>query len=333
MARSRRQTRREVSEDEEEDDSRLQPETQGRDYQDDQEEEDAYGEDGDGQGQQLISQLAKKLVRYALSVESNRRAIKRQDVNRVVLGAHTREFKNVFSEAQLQLETVFGMKMVELPKQEKVTGAQKRAAAQKADKPGTSSTNTWILITTLDPRFRVPSILGPPKAPTRKAESEYVGLYSIIIALIYINGGVLPDTKLESHLKKLNAEVNTPIGRTEAVLQRMINDGYLVRSKDSSSGDEQIEYTVGPRGKIEVGEEGVAGVIRKMMGGQDPDIESKIQVTLSLNPKHAEPAITGASQAPKPRGRKRTHQQTEPEEAAEGQEEDEEEDEEDETEA
>jgi hypothetical protein len=37
-------------------------------------------------------------------------------------------------------------------------------------------------------------------------------------------------------------------------------------------GEEVIEYMVGPRGKIEVGEKGVAGLVREVYGRPDPDM-------------------------------------------------------------
>jgi hypothetical protein len=74
----------------------------------------------------LRDQLARKLVRYALSCEYSRKPIKRLDITAKILGSHSRQFKPVFTEAQIMLQNTFGMKLVELPKQEKVTLAQKR---------------------------------------------------------------------------------------------------------------------------------------------------------------------------------------------------------------
>lgn len=44
----------------------------------------------------------------------------------VVLGTHTRAFKEIFASAQNQLRDTFGMEMEELPNREKVTVRQKR---------------------------------------------------------------------------------------------------------------------------------------------------------------------------------------------------------------
>jgi hypothetical protein len=105
------------------------------------EDEDVDMEEAINQGSGSVDQLAKGLVRYALSCEHSRKPIKRQDINEkgqcidivhgtglivAVLGSHTRLFKDVFAQANSQLMDVFGMQFVELPRAEKVTLRQKR---------------------------------------------------------------------------------------------------------------------------------------------------------------------------------------------------------------
>lgn len=62
----------------------------------------------------------------------------------------------------------------------------------------------------------------------------------------------------------------TPIDRTDRLIQRLCKDGYLVRNRETDGGEEVIEYMVGPRGKIEVGESGVAGLVREVYGRPGP---------------------------------------------------------------
>jgi len=69
------------------------------------------------------------MVRLALACEYQRRPIRRVDIGEKVLGSAGRQFKNVFNQAQLQLRSVFGMEMVELPSREKVTVQQRRGRA------------------------------------------------------------------------------------------------------------------------------------------------------------------------------------------------------------
>ena len=71
--------------------------------------------------------MVKKMVRLALACEYQRRPIRRADISEKVLGSSGgRQFKHVFNAAQMQLRSVFGMEMVELPAREKITLAQKR---------------------------------------------------------------------------------------------------------------------------------------------------------------------------------------------------------------
>jgi hypothetical protein len=85
-------------------------------------EEDA----GSNQNTEQREQLARKLVRYALSCEYSRQPIRRADVATKVLGTSSKEFRAVFAEAQIMLRHTFGMEMVDQPKQDKVTVQQKR---------------------------------------------------------------------------------------------------------------------------------------------------------------------------------------------------------------
>ena len=73
--------------------------------------------------------MVKKLVRLALACEHNRRAIRRDMIREKVLGAGatgSKVFKQVLEQAQVQLRSVFGMELMELPSREKVTAKQRR---------------------------------------------------------------------------------------------------------------------------------------------------------------------------------------------------------------
>ncbi|KAJ5257184.1 hypothetical protein N7478_013288 [Penicillium angulare] len=220
--------------------------------------------------------MVKDMVRLALSSEYARVPIRRADISNKVLGERgSKQFKVVFEQAQRELKRRFGMEMVELPAREKLTITQRRAA-QKTEKPSTSS-KSWVLSTTLPQAYRIPSILSPAKAPSSKAESTYTALYSFAIAVISLNGGSLAEQKLERYLARMNVDTQTPLGKTDKFLQRVCKEGYLVRTREVDGGEEIIEYTVGPRGKVEVGSGSVAGLVREVYGfGQeigDSDLE------------------------------------------------------------
>lgn len=98
------------------------------------------------------------------------------------------------------------------------------------------------------------------------SESTYAGIYTFVIALITLNGGSLAEQKLDRYLARTNADVSTPLDRTDKLLQRLCKDGYLDRKREMDGGDEIIEYILGPRGKVEVGTGAVAGLVRTVYG-------------------------------------------------------------------
>ncbi|CAI7614436.1 unnamed protein product [Penicillium glandicola] len=214
--------------------------------------------------------MVKKMVRLAIASEYSRLPIRRNDISARVLGEQgSRQFKLVFDQAQRELKQHFGMEMTELPAREKVTITQRRAA-QKTEKPS-SANKSWIVTSTLPLPYRSPDILIPTKAPSLYTESTYTGLYSFIIAVIVLNGGSLAEQKLDRYLARTNAEVATPVDRTDKLLQRLCKEGYIIKTREMDGGEEVIEYVLGPRGKIEVGTTGVAGLVRTVYGKEKGD--------------------------------------------------------------
>jgi hypothetical protein len=73
----------------------------------------------------------------------------------------------------------------------------------------------------------------------------------------------------------MNAEDYVLSGeKTEKVLKRMEREGYIIKVVDrDGGGEESVDYVVGPRGKAEVGEIGVANVVRKVYGKRDVEAD------------------------------------------------------------
>ena len=188
-----------------------------------------------------------------------------------------RQFKHVFNEAQNQLRSVFGMDLTELPQREKVTISQKRAAQRSGTQSTSSSTSkAYILTSTLPARYRTPNILTPPQIPTAAAEASYVGLVTFILSLIYLSPSkTISESRLEKHLKRMNADNYVLNGeKTEKVLKRMEKEGYVVKHRErDGGGEETVDYVLGSRGKVEVSEQGVAGLVRKVYGKKDAEAE------------------------------------------------------------
>lgn len=178
-----------------------------------------------------------------------------------------------------------------------------------------------MLQSTLPNEFRTADILTPAQIPTADAESAYVGLYTLIIGLIMLSGGRLSEMKLDRYLKRMNADDTTPVDSKDRLLARMVKDAYIVRIKDSSSGEDVVDYMVGPRGKVEVGEDGVANFVRMVYGeGATEDIEQRLARSLGISEKPAHAvdgeAAKGTQGVGQPRqsaGRRRAAEESEDE--------------------
>lgn len=246
------------------------------------------------------NRLAKNVVRLALAQEFTRAPIKRQNISskgtrshvcvdiatrrvltpQLALGsANSRQFKEIFSMAQNDLRHIFGMEMVELPVREKTKLAARRNA-QNADKAPNSS-NSYILTSVLPPQFMVPEIVQL----RGEGEKSYTGLVTFITALIYLNGRALPAVKLDRYMRTLNANEYTPCGALDTVLQRMQKHGYIIRIKDNTGEETQYEYHLGPRAKVEIGEDGIKSLIKTVYGDEeveDLDVKFKRNIGLEL---------------------------------------------------
>lgn len=152
-----------------------------------------------------------------------------------------------------------------------------------------------------------------------------------------LNGGSLPEQKLDRYLARTNADTYTPIDRTDRLLQRLCKEGYLVRTREMDGGEELVEYMVGPRGKMEVGTAGVAGLVREVYGvgnteEQREDFEARLARSLGIKlpePREEEEEQNGDVEGEETQRRQSQRRgRTEEEEESEGEDEDEEEEEE-----
>jgi len=172
-----------------------------------------------------------------------------------------------------------------------------------------------VLQTILPDQYRIPEIIGPSRPLEDgqiNVEDSYVGLYTMVIALIIISGGMIPEGKLDRALRRMNADQTTPLGTKDKTLATMVKDGYIVKIKDVSGGaEETIDYIVGPRGKVEVGGEGVAQFIRTVYGeGENQtELDKRIQRTLDVAEAHngavGEASQVGQAEQTGQTGRKR----------------------------
>ena len=173
------------------------------------------------------------------------------------------------------------MRLTELPARTHHTAAQKRAAAVKSQAatqanaqsqrsaPSTSQAS-YILTSTLPAAYRDAAILPPASCPTPTDEASYSALYTFIVTLILLSPGqTLVEGRLMRHLARMNVEDYWTSGeKMDVLLKRMERQGYIIKIRErEAGGEETVEYLVGPRGKVEVGEQGAAGLVRGVYTG------------------------------------------------------------------
>ncbi|KAF4977667.1 hypothetical protein FDECE_18325, partial [Fusarium decemcellulare] len=140
--------------------------------------------------QSADQQLAKKLIRYAISCEYSRTVIRRDGIKERVLGNQGRSFRRIFDLAQQQLKDVWGMELRELPVREKMSLQEKRQAMKSQSQPKSGS-GSYILSSTLPEAYRNATILKPSKTPSADDEATYAAFYTMVVSMIWLNSGEL----------------------------------------------------------------------------------------------------------------------------------------------
>ena len=171
-----------------------------------------------------------------------------------------------------------------------VADGETQAETQTAGGKAAAGSKSWILTSVLPATYRTsmtrtatrgatnstisnnttqqPLLL--PSAPTSSSTSEstYTALYTFILSLIYLNANSLPTTKLDRYLGRVNLETYSPLEglSVERLMARMMREGYVEKRKEGGPGEEEVYWVVGPRGRVEVGERGVVGLVRGVYG-------------------------------------------------------------------
>lgn len=152
----------------------------------------------------------------------------------------------------------------------------------------------YILTSTLPPAYRTADIIKPSKVPSEDEEATYVAFYTMVVSLIWLNGGELSEQKLKRYLLRLNADQNVSSEKTEATFKKMERHGYIIKKIDrpplGQDGDQTITWHVGPRAKEEIGVDGVMGIVRQVYGESTDDLEKKLRASLGLKNRPTEEA-------------------------------------------
>lgn len=112
----------------------------------------------------------------------------------------------------------------------------------------------------------------------------------------------MEETAMQNTMNVLNSGND----KTEKLLKRMEKDGYIVKVRDNSTGEETIDWTVGPRGKTEIGDTGVRGVVKCVYGEVEDisELERRLERSLGANERKSQ-RNEQATQTQRKRGRNR----------------------------
>jgi melanoma-associated antigen len=133
----------------------------------------------------------------------------------------------------------------------------------------------------------------------------------MIVAIISLSGGTISEEKLDHSLFR---KTRVPDSESTSALARMCREGFITKITDNSSGQTSVEYIVGPRGKIQIGEEGVKSFVKAVWAEDDKaaqaDLEKQLDRTLKLA-KAPEKKADDATPIPAPKKRGRPPKRTE----------------------
>lgn len=64
---------------------------------------------------------------------------------------------------------------------------------------------------------------------------------------------------------------------------KMQRQGYIVKTVDRTGDEETIDWRVGPRGKAEIGNRGIQGLVKEVYGDDAPEnLEKRLQRSLGI---------------------------------------------------
>ncbi|KAN0078491.1 MAGE family domain containing protein [Tylopilus felleus] len=260
------------------------PETEDDDSENNDLQGDGMDVEVDG-GDDHLEKKARDLVRLALFSEHKRVPLRREDINKKVLGSYTRSFNAVLLKAQVLLRKTFAMELVELQARnyrdqdpaedlQNATGVKKKATS--------AGSKTYILRSTLDTTIieqaglsderlleeelaegpdndddddDIPHNYGSIIAWSTTDQLAAMGLLHVILALILVTGRSISELDLRANLKRLritnngtipsNAQSTHRSMHIDIFLQHLVRQGYLDRVR---LGD--VKATGKRRGRI-----------------------------------------------------------------------------------
>ncbi|XP_059912243.1 necdin-like 2 [Gadus macrocephalus] len=171
-----------------------------------------------------IDEKTTELVQYILMKDQKKIPVKRADIVKNVLKEYKNVFQEIMNRAQQRFEQVFGFKLVEID----------------------AKNHVYILINKLEPAEGSEMISGNPKT----------GLLFVILSLVYMKGGVVPEGLVWNTLKKMKVDLgerHPEFGDVKKlVTDEFVRQRYLEYTKVPHTEPVKYVFTWGQRAEVEV---------------------------------------------------------------------------------
>ncbi|KAG8829053.1 hypothetical protein FRC18_009622 [Serendipita sp. 400] len=214
-----------------------------------------------------IEKKANELCRLALFSEYKRSILKREEINKKVMGGISKAFPEVLAKANKRLRAAVGCEIVELMSKEErektIVGA---AANDESERKKKGTSKQYIVRSILEPEL-INLACAPDREILEQEQEDQAydgakpsgtilawesydniptyGILCVILSLILVNGKTLPEPSLKKNLKKLRL-FNTTIIETgpsaapkamsfDNLLMNLVKQGYLERIKVGAS--------------------------------------------------------------------------------------------------
>lgn len=189
-----------------------------------------------------LTNLVNNTVYYILVADQHKKAIKRKDIQDLVLKHHSRSLKEVLKEVRLKLSDVFGYKLLDLGDRQK----------------------SFILVSEL-------SLSEVTKYLKRTdADNAKIGLITLLLALILVNNGTVTEEKLWGMLSLfgLRPDVEDPVfgDVRKLITTDLVKEAYLEYTAVPDAEPPANQFCWGVRAIHETSEKTISGFVCKILG-------------------------------------------------------------------
>lgn len=216
-------------------------------------------------------ELVKRMIRLMICRNATKKPVKREDLSKHIFAnmgnikSKPKVFQGTYNAAQQKLRTIFGMEMVHIQRQVKVTKTATSRTATPSTQSGPMGTKGYIVVSTLPQDTR---------AEERKGRATF-GFLMVVAGMIVMEPTcrIEQDTlyralqRLGVHVREKQGHRQLNGGNVKELLENvLVRQWYLEREKE----DQTFFYTLGPRIRAEITTKNLIGFINAVYELTDP---------------------------------------------------------------